>query len=516
MGVYRWLAAAGVLALATGGVALATGAERADGAVPDALLTRLYPGTTVEQYVAQLASMLRQADRAGDGLDADDVALARAQEVAHGRAAAVGQVLAYDLDGDLLVTRAEVTRGAPGEQPARGRIVDALMDRFDADGDDRITMAEAVGNAAPSRGGEGLEVLLALDPNHDGRITAAELATRAERAFRRIDRDGDGKLSREEYEAVSQRIRDAQVAINAPVCALPPVPAGTRVIAYTGYDADALANVAVGGPDQETNLLDVAIEPGREPLYLVLTSYASMVWRLSGATDRVARVVVSSAQAARRMPAVPVPTIAARAVVANGLEDAGGMSASGVIGLPAERVTIVNRNCPGYASDAGNVGVKASLRRSLGRVPDRMVASYSAQRVSLPSGIITKAAPDAALAPTGFDPTLWREATRFWPGGLARVDAAQVVAKVRVAPYQVLPSQMGLAQLVGEGTATRADDGIRVVRPIAHMPPGMGGAHSTTLTFARGVPVPPGDPVHSCIRREDSGEATGAACRMRR
>jgi hypothetical protein len=518
MSGYRWLGAAGALAMAAGGVALALDRPPVrDEALPDILLERLHAGATLEQYVAQLAAALRQADRQRDGLDREDVALARAVEGARARAAAVSEVLAHDLDGDLIVTQAEMLRLREGEEPGRSRMAEALLERFDTDGDDRITIAEAAAGAAPPRGGAGLDALLALDPNGDGRVTAAELGKRAERAFALVDRDGDGTLSPKEFALITERVREAQAARYAPTCAMPPVPAGARLIAYSGYESDAISSVAVGGPDQETNLLDVTIEPGREPLYLVLSSYESMVWRLSGATGRVARVVVSSYHSARRAPVGQVGPTAARAVVVPSADELGGMSAAGVVGVPADRVTIGSRSCPRYGSTAGDPAMRASLQRSLGRTPDAMFGAYSANRISLPSGAITKAERDTAPAPAGFDPTVWREAVRFWPGGLVHVDPATVVAKVRVAKYQVLPSQMGLAQLVGAGAAVnQGSDRFRIVRPIARMPPSMGGSHSATLVFARGVPVPPGDPVHSCIVREDSDERTGAACGLRR
>jgi hypothetical protein len=126
---------------------------------------------------------------------------------------------------------------------------------------------------------------------------------------------------------------------------------------------------------------------------------------------------------------------------------------------------------------------------------------------------MTNAPRDSAPLPRGFDPGVWREAVRYWPGGLVTVDPRRIVAKAQVEPYKVLPSQMGLAQLVGAGAMqAQGRDRFRVVRPIAHMPPSMGGAHSVTLIFAKGVPLPPGDPVHSCVIREDGGKPTGAAC----
>lgn len=91
------------------------------------------------------------------------------------------------------------------------------------------------------------------------------------------------------------------------------------------------------------------------------------------------------------------------------------------------------------------------------------------------------------------------------------VNPRQVVADTRVDPYKVLPCQMGLSQLIGAGaielTASRA---FHIVKPIAHMPPSMGGAHSVKLIVAKGVPVPPGSPVHSCVVLEEESAATSS------
>jgi Ca2+-binding EF-hand superfamily protein len=518
----------GGAAILVAGVAVAEIQQRAAvAAAPDILLEQLNPGTVIEQYVAQVVGRLRSADRAGDGLDRDDVTLARDQGRAQARASAVSQMLAQDLDGDFKVTRAEIERTARGEEPYRSREVESELDRFDANGDGVITIAEAAASAREPYGDGQLEALLALAPNGSGRLTAKELQQQAERAFDSVDRDGDGKISAAEYATIAERVQGIRMARSTPACTLPPLPDRARLVVYGGYEGDAISSAAIGGPDQETNLIDVTIEPGSTPLYLVLSSYESMVWRFSGATDRVANVVISSSQTGRPgiVPDRPVAPVQRR--VAGGAFDVtmvptpsgprDGISASGVVGLAPAKVAIAPRGCPPYSyssSGAGAKAVQASLKRALGRDPDAVFGSYSAQRISLPSGTVTRADASAATLPRGFDPGMWREATRYWPGGLVMVDPRRVVAKARVEPYQVLPSQMGLSQLVGSGAIQHlSSDKFRVVRPIAHMPPSMGGAHSVTLVIAKGVPVPPGDPVHSCVISEDSGQSHGARCR---
>lgn len=144
-----------------------------------------------------------------------------------------------------------------------------------------------------------LEALLALDPNHDGKLTVVELRTIAKRAFNRVDTDGDTQISAAEYMPLAEQVREIQALRSAPQCELPPVPHRAKLVVYGGCESDAISSVAVAGPEQETNFMDVVVEPGAMPFYLVLTSYESMVWRLSGSTDRVVRVVVSSLNTAR-------------------------------------------------------------------------------------------------------------------------------------------------------------------------------------------------------------------------
>lgn len=329
---------------------------------------------------------------------------------------------------------------------------------------------------------------------------------------------------------VSQRYNPEQ-------CNLPPVPKEARLVAFSVYEGEAVSSAVIGNQDVETNLIDVTIEPGSEPLYLVLTSYESMIWRVSGATNRVTRVVVSSSEgdADTRAAGNSRQTEATGWGLSRGTNLASqrprsGLkptSLSGVLGLPRSKVTIAKVHCPSYAYKTQGVEAdrfSASIIRHLGRTPDLTYGDYSPSSVSLPSGFIAKteaanwvpgagATSSVATMPKGFDPAIWREAVRYWPRGLVHVDPSKVVAAAQVQQYLVLPSQMGLSQLVGAGAIQRQGDGtFRVVRSIPHMPPSMGGAHSAVLIFAKGVAVPPGKPGHSCIVEEATGSRRGAIC----
>lgn len=480
---HRW-AALGLTPAVTAIALTAFAQDGRPGFFDETLAQNLYTGTTVEQYLAALVGSLRSLDRSGDGLDQDDVNLAGERELARRRADLIGQVLKSDLNGDFRVTREEIQRATSGDETMQGRQAGSLLKQYDSNSDGVITLQEIVHVAAgqsdvlEDRG----KALLALDPDHDGRLTAVELRTIAERYFASVDVDGDGKISAEEFAPVGKQRQAAALGRLQPGCSLPSAPAGAQIVAFGVREEDAISSAVIGGQDQETGLIDVKIEPGIAPLYVVLNSYGSMVWRLSGDSKRVVQLVVGSMEA-----------------------NASRQSLAGAIGLPRERVSILPSGCLGVLDGRGyeNAGASPLIRKAVGRSPDAIFGTPRASIISLPSGTSTRGDGTKAIMPQGFDPESWRDAIRFWPGGLIEVDTRSIVADARVEQYKVLPSQMGLAQLIGQGAITKTgSDRYRIVRPIAHIPPKMSGSHAATFDLAPDVPMPVGDLGHSCIRSD--------------
>lgn len=461
--------------------------------LPPVLLERLGSGRTYEQYVSELVNRVRQSDRMGDGLDVDDVDFVAAERSARDRAGIIAEVLRKDYDGDQRVTLAELNRGVRNRNPNSRNEVEELLRRFDSDHDGAITIAEVVATTWDRGDGERLAALLALDPNRDGKLAPIEMRLLAQAAFERVDGDGDGEISKTEFAVIAAQQKEANFELNAVTCRLPPVPANAQLIVYGGR-AQALSSVAIGDRDTITGLIDVIIEPGSTPLYLVLTSHESTLWRFGGATDRVAQVVLSSVKAS-----------------------AGAISASGALGLPASKLTISRAGCPEplrtmEAYQAGKT--RASAKASLRRAPDLMLAHPQVKQLSLPSGQVVVADERQAEVPIGFDPERWVLAARDWEAGVAFVNPRRVVAKAPVEKYQVYPGEVGLSQLIGEGALIKVEpDRYRIVRPIPQLPSHMSGGRSVTLIVAQGVPVPPGDPGYTCIISEETGRPISQNCR---
>jgi Ca2+-binding EF-hand superfamily protein len=473
----------------------------------DGLYSGITSGMGIERYLADLVQPIRSYGSTPGILTRADVDLERRKEQAETRANALSEVMRYDLDGDGMVTRAEIQQAVARAGNGRpDRTADDLMNRYDGNGDDRITQAEIATATVDSprlyqvvR----LEAVLALDPNKEGRLTIDELTAIGREAFGKIDTDHDGQISPAEYAASQPLLRkmmeDGQrqsVELFGARCAMPAASPKAKVVVIGTYGAPALSPLAVGGQDKETDLTVIHVEKGAEPLYLVLDSYESMVWALDGDVRRVVQVVASSFEKAP-----------------------GGGSAVAVAGVKADKLAALRGDCLSYFYQPASLEALRAhgvIRRSLGRAPDAMVGTYSARAVSIPSGTIEKidrAAP--ALAPPGFDARAWVDAVRFWPAGIGTLDRRTIASKTTVAPYEVFPSQAGIAQLIASGAIVRDGTGrsLKVVRPIPRYPARMTGSHSERLIIAKGVPVPPGDPGHSCVAMEDGSAAPlGATC----
>lgn len=287
------------------------------------------------------------------------------------------------------------------------------------------------------------------------------------------------------------------------LCTLPSVSDEAKVVMYSTYEAAAIASVTVAGQDMETGVADVMIEEGDEPIYLILSTFDPMIWRFSGDVNRLEKVVATSVR--------PAPD---------------NKAAVGLVGVKREKVFFAPpESCFELLEDTDGVRAekaKETVLKAIGRAPDLLLVSQTSQSVTLPSNQ-TPSQPDyrvRAEAPAGFDKDAWHAFTRHYTQGVVNVAVNDVISDYQASEYEILPNGAGIAQLVGSGHLVSVRGNLvnktyKIEKKIKRFPAEMTGGHASKFLLGKGVPMPEGDPGHSCVVSEESGEVLvkGVLCK---
>jgi hypothetical protein len=551
-------------------------------AIPPAtqlFLSDIYPGVTLDGFLQNLRTGFFMIDADIDGkLTQSDLDFHTRIDASHKRASAVNFVMSLDLDGDGAVTEDEIRRafrynnrmelgraafntarklptpGVDGREKLIEDDVRTIM-ALDADKDGRVVPAEASKYSQPGWPLSGRGVLpertrlaLMLATGSTREITMADYQAAAVALFNKIDSDGNGIISeqesidyrqrpdtpegaariaaaemvqkrqREEDEAVRKKQQEAQAARAG--CTMPKASEKAKVIIFSVSETEALSSVALGSQDTVIHAGRVVVEPGPEPLYMIIPTSSATIWQFSGAVERIERLVMSSSLTGPNDNDPQKPPLV------------------GATGIASDRLNFFSRSdCVRYFDNnpsSASVETVTAVRNATGKEPIVM-AKRSVSAIVVPSGkigtlkddrpqpliiqksqgslniigdssnVIIQAGPSRAR-----DELYW-----YFPGGVTDIDPKAVIANVPVAAYEVLPSAAGLAQLVASGALTQNGSGEYVVHRKIRFPAGLYGAHSVTFVVRKGLPLPDGDQAHSCVIVEETGESKGAACRSR-
>ena len=186
----------------------------------DYLLARLNPNMTLDAYLKRMNGEFRTADADANGeISATDAVLLAQIASANFRAMFLAQFLPADLDGDGVITEEEVRRwwryrqfSSDARLPAGKTADEVIQDKvreimaLDADHDGRITFAELLNHAksladSGARGGQSAYQLMALAPDGKSVLTRPDLEKVVEQLFRDVDANGDGVVSAEEQQS---------------------------------------------------------------------------------------------------------------------------------------------------------------------------------------------------------------------------------------------------------------------------------------------------------------------------
>jgi hypothetical protein len=259
-------------------------------------------------------------------------------------------------------------------------------------------------------------------------------------------------------------------------CEFPLASKDEELVAITSYEAGTLSDAALGSRNLSTETSELRIEAGEKPLYIVVSSYEPIIWRVTGHVERVAHFfAASSAQNV------------------------------GVAGLPRAAVTLrPNAKCLGWVSYAqrGDVRRKAeTLARLVGTSTARVLVAYQLNGAALPADAVEadkwvplKERPDllglgmSDYGLQGVDPEAFEAFARFNPGGVVHVDPKAVVASGTVEAYDVLPEWAGLLQLMKQGAVKRGYLEFTVTKPIPRFPANF----DAQFVLQGDIPVPDG------------------------
>jgi len=314
--------------------------------------------------------------------------------------------------------------------------------------------------------------------------------------------------------AAERKRFEVESGIKAP-CAMPRPSDGARVVLFLGA-AEALSTATAGSQDVATRTGAIVVDAGRDPLYLVVTSFHPTIWRITGATGRIERLVLAGMSTG---PNEAIP---------------GKLPLIGATGIARERVTFLRHpHClhlfesPANWIEAADRLLKFEIGRGnvrrgvFGEVSEVSVPSFTHRSLRLqPMPMVVFGRSNSVLVIEGRTSSqlilsgrndLDEELKLFMPGGVTQVDAGAVVASLPAEPYEVLPQQAGLIQLMQSGALTRDDQGDFIIGRKIRLPAELNGGHKFRLP--RGVPEPDGHSGHSCVWVEETGAARpGSHC----
>jgi Ca2+-binding EF-hand superfamily protein len=511
--------------------------------VQQQLLQRLPVGAPLERYLESMRADFFMIDADSDGeITQRDIDLHTVMEGVQLRTQAIQMVMRYDLDGDGFVTEDEIRRAMNydlrtqlglaannGRNKAQLPMVDVYAQQvdtmvrnimaLDADKDGKVSLAESAKFGANNRGrganGQAARArqLLTMEGSSNGVLTLASYQAAGEALFRQIDTDKDGVVSQQEMTDYRARAERAG-------CEMPAASEKAKVILLSSYETEALSSVTLGSQDNVVHAGRVVVDPGDEPLYVVIASYSPTIWQFSGAVERIERLVMTSSRTGPNSG------------------DVNQRSLVGATGIAPEKVSFFSKsNCLTYFSEtpsAASLQTMAAIRKASGKAPETVATRYSVGSFKVPSGTIESVRGQERGGAPIIDKTQGTlrvignasgvvvqagpsrakdEMYRFSPGGVIEIDAKTVVSSQPAVNYEVLPQQAGLVQLLASGSLKQNSLGEYIVREKIRFPAGLYGAHSVTFLIMKGTSYPDGDPGHSCVIVEESGEKKGGACR---
>ncbi|PKR87908.1 hypothetical protein CXZ10_17435 [Pleomorphomonas diazotrophica] len=473
---------------------LATAASASQAATDNSVFVyAMRPNVVFEAYVGHVLSPLRYFQR---GIPEGSTAVPASEIALYERAAerrwvrAVNAAMRADIDGNDRLDRSEL-----GQAGVEARKIDELFRLFGKNEHAAVSRHE-FNTVTEPRVVAAHAYLRMVDGDE---IHLQEVLDRATRAFREVDANGDLEISASEYRSVFgdvgadanepsltrdtvtrlliNLLRDASDMTLPPGsldCAMPRPSSGAEIVLVGVHDGAAVSDVYIGSPEKQTTTAEIAIKAGSEPLYIILSTDEPMIWRFTGATDRVERVVLSGFMRAH----------------------------SGAVGISADKLALADGDerdvcVPSFHDVSPGEGrlIGDRVAAAIGRRPGRIAATYSVAKLLVTAMDFEDTPVSRPSAPPGFDLEDWRAAAELAPAGLVSIDPGKVAAFAPAAKYKVLPITLGIGG------------------PLPSLPAGSTGTRSGKFGLNLTVAGPEGSAGQSCRDSEEPGKPLPPGCR---
>lgn len=428
-----------------------------------------------------------EVDQAFERLDQDRDGLIAISSVPSGSGQQAKALAEADSNRDGSLSRSELLAAIAKARPARERPSFNFAE-WDIDGDGMAWPAELAARYHPDRFGTKQNVersrrfdrLFVLDADGNGTLSESELSSAFLSQFARVDRNGDGGISEDESRRGASIVSIARSIVDLPICNVALPSPDADVLAVFSREGQLASYVSVGGQDRETSIVDLRVEPGEKPLFVLLLSKEPVIWDFQGDTQRIAQTLVFSEA-----------------------HDKSGYPLAGVMGLSRTKIAFSHNDClPVNRLGTYGFDIASQVENQLGAMTGlavRAVADNPAI-IGLPS-LSSKRFDIGVSAPEGFDPDQWWAGTDTRPRGIADPDPAAIVAATRVERYDILPGDFGIAGLIHEGilTPTRNDNEFRLMKPLRRFPGGLTSGLGISFVLGKGMSRPDGELGRGCL-----------------
>lgn len=464
--------------------------------VPEILRNYIRTNTFWEDSLNNLMRYMRRQDSSKNKIDADSIKATEEALIRSLKQAQLNAFVRFDKNFDAKATQGEIESGSQVQL----RRYKKEFEMMDLNQDGVITYQEAATlspdkNRQIENAAREARAMLALDPNKDGILTAAELETLARKAFNTFDTDRDLQISKEEMPAKLNNITPSRKTMQS-ACAFNGVTFPDNMVVYaSGAYSGRKTGKQIDDSGHTATQFDIIVNHTKAPVALILGAYEPSVWNIQKTPGTKISAVIVGGYHKQIVAGLDAQT----PILMNTHSDEKGPC--GYFYLSKDKLSKLNPMSrqafgkevslfiPPDANATAMIGDVEHDPKALQRAKQETIDGFFTagnKKTAGPDGL-RQAVQDGFLRPgTKEDADMWVEAV--------------LAAEKKKAPPDI-PAIAGTSQdeLLRSRIRKIGGRNFYVVLKDFELPAGLYGAHSAEFLVPRGVNPPTGNPGHSSV-----------------